>query len=334
MHPPQKEGLVQDEIHRRMKPKFKQFSELDKPQTDNNARERSNSDPKIRVRRFRKLSHRNSERRKKEKEQISARKPMEYENPKSSNLMKSGNLFPDGDDADDDDIEAKNHSAEETGSDDVFEPPVFDKIASRAPQQRRSSSLENLSLFQAKKLLEKDLERGRSSVSINDKPEYFEYKRNSFDRDAKAHCSGSYPCIANRALNSPHKNKTNGIASLQMSPKRGLLKKPTPAVVNDVPSNSSEYDVRDRGSGSTAINNRGASGHQSLSSNRDSYRDRGDRVPSRSLSDRDPREQDSFNRSLSTNEGTPDDKIGMAILTVHSNSTNSLILLIHRWQFK
>ncbi|XP_031621686.1 regulating synaptic membrane exocytosis protein 2 isoform X2 [Contarinia nasturtii] len=70
---------------------------------------------------------------------------------------------------------------------------------------------------------------------------------------------------------------------------------------------SSEYDVRDRGSISAGTNNRG---HQSLSSNnRESYRDRNEREPSRSLSDRDPREQDSFNRSLSTAEGTPDEKI-------------------------
>lgn len=57
------------------------------------------------------------------------------------------------------------------------------------------------------------------------------------------------------------------------------------------------------------MNNRSGSGQQSLPI-RDSYRDRVDREPSRSLSDRDGREQDSFNRSLSTNEGTPDDKIG------------------------
>lgn len=41
------------------------------------------------------------------------------------------------------------------------------------------------------------------------------------------------------------------------------------------------------------------------------YRDQTDREPSRSLSDRDAREQDdSFNRSMSNAEGTPDDKIG------------------------
>lgn len=40
-------------------------------------------------------------------------------------------------------------------------------------------------------------------------------------------------------------------------------------------------------------------------------RDQVDRGPSRSLSDRDAREQDdSFNRSLSNAEGTPEDKIG------------------------
>ncbi|XP_055320283.1 regulating synaptic membrane exocytosis protein 1 isoform X11 [Sitodiplosis mosellana] len=73
---------------------------------------------------------------------------------------------------------------------------------------------------------------------------------------------------------------------------------------------SSEYDVRERSSISGGANSRGPVGQQSLSiHNRESYRDRGDREPSRSLGDRDPREQDSFNRSLSTNEETPDDKI-------------------------
>lgn len=42
-----------------------------------------------------------------------------------------------------------------------------------------------------------------------------------------------------------------------------------------------------------------------------STRDQIEREPRRSLSDRDTREQDdSFNRSLSNAEGTPEDKIG------------------------
>lgn len=294
-------------IQHENKPKFKQFFDFDTPQSETNNRERLNSDSKPRVRRFRKLSHRNSERRKKEKDQLSDQKTGDKEKPKFQNVFKKISSFPE-----DDDFETENQSGE-TGSDDVFDPPVFEKIAQRAPQ-RRSSSLEDLSLFQAKKLLEKNLERGRSSVSINDKPEYFEYSTKPLGHGANNRSSNSYPSIANHALNSTQSNNPNGIASLKMSPKRGLLKKPSSGVVNDVPSNSSEYDVRDRGGGSTSVNNRGTSGQPSLSSNnRESYRDRndrGDRVPSRSLSDRDPREQDSFNRSLSTTEGTPDDKIG------------------------
>lgn len=308
---------TQKSIQEELKPKYKQYSELDKSQfNDNSAKERMGSDGKARIRRFRKLSHRNSERRKKE-QQSSDAKTMAAEKPKA-NILKRASSFPDDDEDDDDDDLYENPSGE-TGSDDVFEPPAFEKSTKRAPQQRRSSSLENLSLFQAKQMLEKDIERGRSSVSINEKPEYFEYNHKSFVRGSKVH--RSYPSIANRALNSPHKNKPNGIASLQMSPKRGLLKKSTPTTVNDVPSNNSDtYMDREReqergyerGSASTIINNRdrdrATSGQQGLS--RDLYRNRMDREPSRSLSDRDGREQDSFNRSLSTNEGTPDDKIG------------------------
>lgn len=291
------------------KPKFRQFFDFDTPQSETSNREILNSDSKPRVRRFRKLSHRNSERRKKEKqkmkEQMSDKKTSDEEKQKFQNVFKRIGAFPD-----DDDFERENHSGE-TGSDDVFEEPVFEKVTQRSPQ-RRSSSLEDLSLFQAKKRLEKDLERGRSSVSINEKPEYFEYSTKSLGCGANGRNSASYPSIANNALNSTRIKNPNAIDSLKMSPKRGLLKKPSSGVVNDVPSNSSEYDVRDRGGGSTSVHNRGSIGQPSLSSNnRESYRDRGDRVPSRSLSDRDPREQDSFNRSLSTTEGTPDDKIGM-----------------------
>ncbi|XP_055320208.1 regulating synaptic membrane exocytosis protein 2 isoform X3 [Sitodiplosis mosellana] len=298
---PKNKIFVREEVKEEIKPKYKQFFDFDTPTIDSTTKDKSNTEPKSRVRRFRKLSHRNSDRRKKEKEQATDQKANNEEKPKP---LRS-NSFPD-DDNDDDDDDGENHSGE-TGSDEVFEPPVFEKPPQKRSQQRRSSSLEDLSLFQAKKLLEKDLERGRSSVSINETPQYFEYSKKSFGRGIKAH--GSYPSIANRALNFP--KNPNGIASLQMSPKRGLLKKPTSSgVVNAVPSNSSEYDVRERSSISGGANSRGPVGQQSLSiHNRESYRDRGDREPSRSLGDRDPREQDSFNRSLSTNEETPDDKI-------------------------
>lgn len=295
-------GVLEEKKEDINMPKYKQYSEFDVSKSDASFTEKLNLEQKPRVRRYRKLSQRNSERRKKEQKT----NVDENQKQKSQTTLKRVSSVPDEDD--DNDVKVENQS-DESGSDEVFEPPVFEKVPQRT-NQRRSSSLEDLSLFQAKKLLEKDLERGRSSVSINEIPEYFEYNRKSFGRGAKAH--GSYPSIANRALYSSQKNKPNGIASLQMSPKRGLLKKPSSAIVNDVPSNSSEYDVRDRGNISAVTNNRG---QPSLSSNnRELYRDRGDREPSRSLSDRDPREQDSFNRSLSTTEGTPDDKIGMLTL--------------------
>lgn len=328
LSPSKNQIVVQEESKDEMKPKYKQFFEFDTPTNDANTNEKSNADPKSRVRRFRKLSHRNSDRRKKEKEQTTT--DQKTNNDKKPKPLRS-NSFPDDDDDDNDD-DVENHSGD-TGSDEVFEPPVFEKSPrQRSQQQRRSSSLEDLSLFQAKKLLEKDLERGRSSVSINETPQYFEYSKKSFGRGIKAH--GSYPSIANRALNFPNKKTpSNGIASLQMSPKRGLLKKPSTssAVVNAVPSNSSEYDVRERSSISGGANSRGPIGQQSLSiHSRESYRDRGDREPSRSLSDRDPREQDSFNRSLSTNEETPDDKIGKLLPLIDILSSRRLIVFSSR----
>lgn len=75
--------------------------------------------------------------------------------------------------------------------------------------------------------------------------------KKKLSNDPKYACSsGSYPSIANRALNSP-KNISNGVALLQMSPKRGLLKKSS--ISNDVAANNSEYDVR---SGAIGLSNR------------------------------------------------------------------------------
>lgn len=62
------------------------------------------------------------------------------------------------------------------------------------------------------------------------------------------------------------------------------------------------------------------SGQQSLAS---AHRDQVDREPRRSLSDRDARDQDdSFNRSLSNAEGTPDDKIGKCHRAKHNKCAN------------
>lgn len=293
--------VIQEVVKEKFKPKYKQFFELDMPPLSGTiAKEKvkSDSDQKMRIRRFRKLSHRNSERHTKEKENSDKKRNDE----ERSKPLKPSNSYPEKYDDYDEEIHSN-----DTVSDDVFEPPVIQKVP-QGIQQHRSSCFGDLSPFQAQKLLEKDLERGRSSVSKNEKLQYFEHNQKSLNRGVRVHCS--YPSIANRALNSPPKYNPNEIASLQMSPKRDLSKKPTSAVV---PSNSNEYDGRERSSISSATNNRRAIGHQSLSSNnRESYRE-----PSRSLSDRDQREQDSFNRSLSTNEGTPDDKIGKIHLKIH-----------------
>lgn len=177
----------------------------------------------------------------------------------------------------------------ESVDDCVFQFPTSAKPSSR------SSSLKNLSSDEIGKKetnFNNTIEHGTSTVQINEKSKQTKLLHNS-----NACSSHSNPSIANRALNFPSQNNPN-------HQKCDLLPKPTSSNANDVPSNSSEYDVRDPRSGASGMNIRGAGGQQSLSGGCNS------REPSRSLSDRDAREGDSFNRSVSTTEGTPDDKIG------------------------
>lgn len=297
--------------------------------TDSMQYDNDKVDHRQKIKRFRKLSHRNSARRSKSKESIVQGADSDRQ-PNFQNSFKKITSFSSEDDPELVEI-VKNAKTEKPandfGSDDVFEPPNPKPLTSRRFSTRRSSSLEDLNLYQAKKLLEKKLESsGRSTVSINETPEYFEYDNKVLPkkRGPNACSSGSFPSIANRNLNFP-KNQPNGVDCLQMSPKRGLLKKPSSSSAtqndqNDVNApNSSEYDVRDRHGNTANSNNRSGAGQPSLSgisSNRDTYRDRsGEREPSRSLSDRDPREHDdSFNRSMSNAEGTPEDKIGMCFV--------------------
>lgn len=189
----------------------------------------------------------------------------------------------------------------DSGDECVFQFPTSTKAPSQT-RERRSSSLKDLSTGEIEKeeTNSNNIEHDSSTYEINEKSEQTKLLHNN----SNACSSRSNPIIiANRALNSPSQNHPN-------HQKRDLSQKPSTSNANDVPSNSSEYDVRDPRSGASAMNSRGAGGQQSLSGGCNS------REPSRSLSDRDAREGDSFNRSLSTTEGTPDDKIGMLELWI------------------
>lgn len=225
---------------------------------------------------------------------------------------------------------------DEDVSDDVFQSPYLNgrnasfsaKIKKKSYPKRRTSSLEDLAKFQKRlaevnkssrsKSADGSSRKTSSSVSINETPQVFTYDKSldsfktpkSMNRRSKTNSSSS--------LN-------NGLALLNTKPTRGSLK--TPAVT---PSNSSmpkpsaskskssskmgktsktrgkqsnnissEYDPRER--------RRDGNGNE-----RDLYRcrERGDR--DKDLSDREQKDSqnDSFNRSLSNTEGTPDDKIG------------------------
>lgn len=196
-----------------------------------------------------------------------------------------------------------------------FEPPINMKRRNARIYNRRSSSLENLQSFQLQKLA-KDHESCRSSINISHKSDLSKEKHTPSLRPNVC-VGGSVPCIANDNLNFPKTPKT-GNALLQLSPKQHVSK--TPETATTTPStktnattasksteSSSEYDVRDRGRGN-------GSGIGANSNSRESYRDRRDRDrdrdPERSLSDREQRDQGSFNRSTSNTEGTPEDKVG------------------------
>lgn len=202
--------------------------------------------------------------------------------PKCRSRTSSGNSIP-------------NIPLSDDGSDDVFE--------TKPRMKRRSSSLEDLPKHPQK---DRSHSKSRSSsVSINDTPECFTY---SYDTSPNANYppSKDSSSIANdRNFDSPK----NGVNLLQPSPHRGSLKKSSTSknLADAKPSQSdaskhlqpkksntsNEYEARDR--------RRDGNGN---GNGRDMYR--------RDLSDREQKDTqlDSFNRSLSTNEGTPEDKIG------------------------
>lgn len=207
-------------------------------------------------------------------------------------------------------------AGDESGSDEVF---VKSPKRNARYTKRRSSSLDALdSIAPFQKLNPKSDQNRNSTVSINNKLEYFEYRRSpvspAFTDGALRLSASSSP--ANSASLFPNA-PSHGVALLRTRPKRGSLKKSSnksldtttninKTNVHDVTStrsnqNSSEYDVRDRGrgrnSGRDAYNRHRGGGSGGGGSDREADR----------LSDRD---QGSFNRSLSNAEGTMDDKIG------------------------
>lgn len=204
--------------------------------------------------------------------------------------------------------ETKTNSSQssESGSDDVFESPN----PKRNPRftKRRSSSLDALSSnppFKSNQLAN----RNRSSVSINDKPEYYEYPKSSL----LSHSRNPSGSVANSASTF---HKSLGTTPLHTTPKRSSIKKSS----IETAKHSSDYDVRDRGRG------------RNSNGGRDSYRERHrERDSDRGLSDREQREsytRSSFNRSMSNAEGTPEDKIGETI-SLYKNVTEFLYNKIH-----
>lgn len=249
----------------------------------------------------------------------------------------------------------------ESGSDDVFEPPpIVSKSTTSIDnlmQRRRSSSLEDLKMFQLKKKLQSEnslhdqtiheesqrpnRNRSRSSVSINEKPQYFEYnhKHLSENQSIIQHNSRhSLPSIANC-------KSDDQSLFMQMSPKRGLLKnhspKPNPVTIDAVKKtnendddaidnsrkhkNSTEYDIRDR-----------IRGHGSDNGNQRFYRDNSEQDSLRGHSHRGNRSkdnEDSFNRSTSTAEGTSEDKVGKENRNQYIFSQCSNRLTFQKWMY-
>ncbi|XP_058448582.1 uncharacterized protein LOC131428555 isoform X6 [Malaya genurostris] len=215
--------------------------------------------------------------------------------------------------------------------DDVFESPFsrcknssFNGQSSTRSKSRfdtrRTSSLEDIGQFMSDRGLYYDTSNVRSdtnrhsSVSINDKPEYFEYSKSP--SSPRSSCSSR---SANYASNSS--KSFNGIALLRTEPKRTSLKHPGTigSEINDAsPSESpswspgqpkSDYDMRDR---SRYGHNGGRDSYRRRDRERERDRNNSDHERDRDLSDReqrDLRERSDLDRSLSNNEGTPEDKI-------------------------
>ncbi|KFB40250.1 AGAP001690-PA-like protein [Anopheles sinensis] len=220
---------------------------------------------------------------------------------------------------------------------------------------RRTSSLEGLDQFLSN-LQDKERPGRRgaggegqdsvrhSSVSINEKPEYFEYTRSpcspqyrsTSSRSSSATRIASSRKNANYDSDLPPKSlssSSNGVALLQTEPKRPSMKKPNPNTVatgsrsrshDRQQSHSdqqqsrmrsrvhphSDYDVRGRNR--YGGHNGGRDAYRQRDRERDRDRNSSDHERDRDLSDREQREsreRGELDQSLSNTEGTPEDKI-------------------------
>uniref|UniRef100_A0A182SIZ4 Uncharacterized protein n=1 Tax=Anopheles maculatus TaxID=74869 RepID=A0A182SIZ4_9DIPT len=264
---------------------------------------------------------------------------------------------------------------EEEGDDEVFESSFSrgrnssfngkSSLKRRARYDtRRTSSLEGLDQFLAnlKDRDRHDRHGGRegtygssksdsarhSSVSINEKPEYFEYAKSP----SSPYCtsaggsgrSASSRKPANYASTLSSNKSSNGVALLQTTPKRPSMKKSsnTSMAGDDGGGRSRSHDRHSNRSGSPSTASgtrdhpqrrtrashsdydvRGRSRYGGHNGGRDAYRQRdrerdrdrnsSDQERDRDLSDREQREsreRGELDQSLSNTEGTPEDKIG------------------------
>lgn len=225
-------------------------------------------------------------------------------------------------------------------SDDVF--AVASNKRSIRYTKRRSSSLDAVNSADASAFIHKlqpKLDSNRqSTVSINNKLEYYEYIKspeppsassdspvNKLDMKSPSSIAANSMLLLSSAENA---SSIPGVAALQHKPTRGSLKKKSSSslLVNHTTTRTddSEYDVRDRGRGRNGATvgrdaygrNRGGSsggagdgrgGGGSVGGGSDRETDR--------HSDREPLEdRGSFNNSLSGAEGALDDKIGKFFL--------------------
>ncbi|XP_049277631.1 uncharacterized protein LOC125760986 isoform X9 [Anopheles funestus] len=261
---------------------------------------------------------------------------------------------------------------EEEGDDEVFESSFSrgrnssfngkSSLKRRARYDtRRTSSLEGLDQFLAN-LQDRDRHGGRtrtyessksdsarhSSVSINEKPEYFEYTKspsspyctNSSGRSASSRKTANY------ASTLSSNKSSNGVALLQTVPKRPSMKKSSNMAADDggrgnagtrsrshdrhgnrsgspsaasgpveqsqrrARSSHSDYDVRGRSR--YGGHNGGRDAYRQRDRERDRDRNSSDQERDRDLSDREQREsreRGELDQSLSNTEGTPEDKI-------------------------
>lgn len=115
---------------------------------------------------------------------------------------------------------------DDSGSDDVFESPRSRAKRSSRFMKRRSSSLDALNSIVPFPKLKPKSNQNRSSVSINNKPEYFEYVKSPNTPTDNDECS-TPSRIANYASLFPKNasSSSHGVALLRTSPKRTSLKR-------------------------------------------------------------------------------------------------------------